>query len=376
LLCGERGSRNAVTATYSYDRADRISSAGATSYTVNANGNLTARGSDSFSYDQANRLTGTTVGSVTASYAYDGAGKRATKTVGSTATNYVYDVNRGLPVLLEDGTRRYVWGHSLAYEVESDAALVYHTDGLGSVRAITNSSAAVVQTYATDEFGSPISSGGGSSQPFGFTGERRDSENGLVYLRARYYDPVIGRFTSQDRFRGAATSPASLHRYHYASNSPINLIDPSGFKSVTLRSFRIDSTVRPQSCSEDIPQSELNSGAPDETYDDATPSYDAWCEEDWGAAALDADGGGRRRGSWGSPSRRSDRMHGRDARNRQQEIQTQGALRAGVPRDRLDDFGQFIEDEKLATGKPADYVYSYREIQDLDRKFLRGELSE
>jgi RHS repeat-associated protein len=231
LLCGERGSRNAVTATYSYDRADRISSAGATSYTVNANGNLTARGSDSFSYDQANRLTGTTVGSVTASYAYDGAGKRATKTVGSTATNYVYDVNRGLPVLLEDGTQRYVWGLGLAYAVESGAALVYHVDGLGSVRAITNGSAAVVQTYESDEFGIPLSAQGGSAQPFGFTGEQRDPESGFVYLRARFYDSALGRFTSRDPLAGLTSAPQSLNRSAYALNSPVSWTDPSGQKA-------------------------------------------------------------------------------------------------------------------------------------------------
>ena len=172
--------RNSTSISYAYDRADRISSAGAASYTVNANGNLTARGSDSFSYDQANRLTGTTVGSTAASYVYDGAGKRASKAVSSTTTTYLYDVNRRLPVLLEDGTRRSVWGLGLAYTVESGAALVYHTDGLGSIRAITNSSAAIVQAYESDEFGIPITAQGGSAQPFGFTGEQREEETGFV----------------------------------------------------------------------------------------------------------------------------------------------------------------------------------------------------
>ena len=78
-----------------------------------------------------------------------GDGKRASKTVSSTTTTYIYDVNRGLPVLLEDGTRRYVWGLALAYEVEGSAALVFHVDGLGSVRALTDSTKAVVQTYET-----------------------------------------------------------------------------------------------------------------------------------------------------------------------------------------------------------------------------------
>jgi len=163
--------RNSTTTSYAYDRGDRITSAGGISYTVDAVGNLTARGSDSLAYDQANRLKQATVGATTATYAYDGDGKRASTTVGSTTISYLYDVSRGLPVLLEDGTRRYVWGLSLTYEVEAGSALVYHTDGLGSARALTDTNQAVAQTYETDEFGVQLADKGGSAQPFGYTGE-------------------------------------------------------------------------------------------------------------------------------------------------------------------------------------------------------------
>lgn len=121
--------RNGVTATYSYDRADRITGvttpSSGTNYTVDANGNMTARGADTLAYDQANRLTSVDFSSASTpdvTYAYDGDGRRISKTVSSTTTTYLYDVNRGLPVLLEDGARRYVWGQSLLYEVESSAA--------------------------------------------------------------------------------------------------------------------------------------------------------------------------------------------------------------------------------------------------------------
>src|SRR5581483_8953009 len=85
------------TTSYTYDRADRILTAGSVSYTVNANGNVTARGSDTFSYDQANRLTSATVSGTTTTYSYDGDGKRATQTVASSTTSYVYDPNKALP---------------------------------------------------------------------------------------------------------------------------------------------------------------------------------------------------------------------------------------------------------------------------------------
>ncbi len=144
--------RGAVT-NYAYDRADRITTAGSTSYSVNANGNLTARGSDGFAYDQANRLKQATVGSTTVSYAWDGDGRRASQTVGSTTTRWVYDVNRGLPVNLEDGTRKYVWGLGLAYAVEGTNLDIYHADGLSSVRAISDRAGAVTQLYQTVECG-------------------------------------------------------------------------------------------------------------------------------------------------------------------------------------------------------------------------------
>jgi RHS repeat-associated protein len=194
---------------------------------------MTVRGADCLAYDQANRLKtlDTACNSSTdASYTYDGDGKRVSKTVASTTTSYVYDANRGLPVVLEDGTRRYVWGLGLAYEVETatNTALVYHVDGLGSVRAITDSTKAVVQTYQSDEFGAPITSSGGSAQPFSFTGEQRDPEGSFVYLRARLYDPTAGRLIQRDRVGVRLAVPQLQNRFAYALNNPTNLADPSG----------------------------------------------------------------------------------------------------------------------------------------------------
>ncbi len=104
----------------------------------------------------------------------------------------------GLPVLLDDGAPKYVWGAGgLAYSVDKSTAAIqiYHTDGLGSVRTITDITGSVVQTYQSDEFGVPLLAQGTSTQPFGYTGEQRDPEDGLVYLRARLYDPSSGRPT-------------------------------------------------------------------------------------------------------------------------------------------------------------------------------------
>jgi RHS repeat-associated protein len=74
----------------------------------------------------------------------------------------------------------------------------------------------------------PTATTGSSGQPFGYTGEQRDGESGLVYLRARMYDPTIGRFLQRDPYPGGIGAPLSLNRYSYVQNNPVNLIDPSG----------------------------------------------------------------------------------------------------------------------------------------------------
>jgi len=153
----------------------------------------------------------------------------------------VYDVAAGLPVLLDDGARRYVWGaNGLAHAVEgtgNGTPTTYHADGLGSVRALTDASGAVVQTYQADEFGVPIAAGtqGTRTQPFGFTGEQRDAETGFSYLRARMYDPQVGRFLQRDPFPGRITSPLSLNRFTYVANNPASLVDPAGLTAATPR---------------------------------------------------------------------------------------------------------------------------------------------
>ena len=225
--------RGSTTTTYAYDKLDRITSAvsptGGTSYTVNASGNTTARGSDTFAFDQLNRMKQSAVAGASATYAYDGDGVRVGQTIGSSTTTYTHDVALGLPVVLDDGARKYVWGLGLAYAVTAagGAVDVYHTDGLGSIRALTDASGTITQTYEYDAYGNLSLANGTRSQPFGYTGEPRDP-TGLVHLRARMYDPAIGRFLQRDRFAGGATSPVSLHRFAYAHDNPVNNVDPSG----------------------------------------------------------------------------------------------------------------------------------------------------
>jgi RHS repeat-associated protein len=114
-------------------------------------------------------------------------------------------------------------------EVFNDAVnLLRGHDGIGSITSLTSSSGALANTYTYDSFGKLTASTGTITNPYRYTGREVDSETGLDYNRARYYDPQIGRFLSEDPLRFNGDSP---NFYAYARNNPIRFMDPSGLKS-------------------------------------------------------------------------------------------------------------------------------------------------
>jgi RHS repeat-associated protein len=104
----------------------------------------------------------------------------------------------------------------------------YGYDGGGSVRQLTNASATVTDTYNYDAFGNLLNSTGTTPNSYLYRGEQYDSDLGLYYLRARYYNPFTGRFMSRDPEGGRPFYPKSLHKYIYASGDPVNRVDPRG----------------------------------------------------------------------------------------------------------------------------------------------------
>jgi len=105
----------------------------------------------------------------------------------------------------------------------------YHADGLGSITAITDQNEAVVQKYDYDSFGN-TSPATGFRNSYAYTGREYDQEAGLYYYRARYYDPMDGRFINKDPigFRGG------INLYAYALNNPIRYRDPKGLNPALL----------------------------------------------------------------------------------------------------------------------------------------------
>jgi len=181
----------------------------------------------------------------------NGDGLRTSHTSGGVTTNYTWDVASGLPVVLQDGTYTYVYGLDLISVTEEfpdkttpppAVQRYFFPDALGSTRALVNETDSGIETYGYDVFGQvrEVEPAGAPLRSFLFTGEQYDAKArkqgltgpfanpGFYYLRARFYDPTIGRFLTPDPLPGSAPIPQSLNRYPYVGNNPVNLTDPSG----------------------------------------------------------------------------------------------------------------------------------------------------
>ena len=157
-------------------------------------------------------------------------GTESRSMLASTITRYVYD---GEDILFEfDGSNalkaRYTHGPGIDEPLLMDRGgtkYSYHSDGLGSIMDLTDSTGAVKQSYVYDSFGQIVQTVGSVTNPYTYTGREFDSESGLYYYRFRHYDPRIGRFLQEDPigFWGG-----DLNLYNYVWANPINYVDPFG----------------------------------------------------------------------------------------------------------------------------------------------------
>jgi RHS repeat-associated protein len=199
-------------------------------HTWDNNGNLLSDGTSTYTYDKANRLSSVTQGSDTYSFTYNGLGDRLQQTINAQTTNYTLDLNAGLTQVLSDGTSTYLYGLGRVAEYESGWTY-YLTDALGSVRQLTSSAAGITLTQTYEPYGHVLDSTGTGLSNYGFANEWTDG-TGLQHLRARYLDTGIGRFISRDVWGGNYNSPGSLNRWMYVEGNPVNWTDPSGKKRV------------------------------------------------------------------------------------------------------------------------------------------------
>ncbi len=171
---------------------------------------------------------------MTTEFGYNGDGTRTSKTIGGDTTQYVLDLAATLPVVISDTDAVYLYGLDIIAQQEvlrrssgQAPRLYYVHDGLGSARQLLDTTGDIETNYAYDPFGVPVV-GGDVSNPYRFTGEAWDAEVGLLYLRARYYQPEVGRFISKDPWPGDPSRPGTLNGYPYVLNSPVNYSDPTG----------------------------------------------------------------------------------------------------------------------------------------------------
>jgi RHS repeat-associated protein len=152
------------------------------------------------------------------------------KTVDGVTTGYVLDPAAGLTQVLQETTggqtASYLYGHDLLPQYDSGTWAYHVNDGLGSVRQLVDAAGQVVQGYSFIPFGVPLGESGG--EPDGFTGEQWDASTGLVFLRARYYQPGTGRFVSKDSWEGNLRQPQTLNGFSYVENNAVNRADPTG----------------------------------------------------------------------------------------------------------------------------------------------------
>jgi len=227
---------NGVTTEYTVDANDRLTQKGSTTYTYDNNGNTLTETDGSnitlYAYNTKNALVSVTKADVTTDFTYNASGIRTGKTQNNTTTSFVVDENRDYAqVLIEaNGTdeTRYTYGDDLLSQASAGETRYFHYDGLGSTRALSDSTGAVSDTYDYAAFGEELNSTGSTESSYKFTGEQFDETLNQYYLRARYYDQAIGRFTSQDSWQGEMGQPVTLHKYAYAGNDPVLMVDPSG----------------------------------------------------------------------------------------------------------------------------------------------------
>ena len=242
---GNRATMNVGGATtdYTYDANNRLLTAGDVRFGYDAGGNTLRKTNGSISgapvteyqYDFANNLTKIVYADGRKNYfEYNGGGIRQSKRDTTHAVRFIYN---GIDVLFEidpatqQTAAAYLQGiHGQSKQHRSNQDHWYLLDGLGSTRALTDTSQRVTDTYSYEAFGNIRSSTGTTPNPFqyvGTLGYYADDDSGLMLLTERYYNPSIGRFTACDPI-------ARMSEYTYVGNRPLNWVDPDGLVAIAI----------------------------------------------------------------------------------------------------------------------------------------------
>jgi RHS repeat-associated protein len=225
---------------YTYNEADELAKGPEDTYVYDKDGQRTETipstgiTTTTFGYDQAGDLTSvkrpeeSPITKIEDSYTYNGDNLRETQDISGTTTNLTWDTAESLPIILNDETYSFVYGPgNIAVEQipESGETLYLHHDQQGSVRLLTKGNGEKETAYTYNPYGSLKTSTttAGASTPLRYDGQYTSTDSGLIYLRARTYDPQTAQFLTIDPALFVTGRP-----YTYAVDNPLSVEDLSG----------------------------------------------------------------------------------------------------------------------------------------------------
>ena len=231
------------TGAYKYNKADELETGPTLTYTYNELGQRTKTKpstgpATTYGYDQAGSLTSVerpNEGEITKiedTYGYDGAGLRASQTISGTTSYLTWDRAEPLPAILNDGANSYIYGPrgTPVEQINNSTGTVsyLHHDQAGSTRLITGSTGTVTGKCTYSAYGTPTCEGT-TTTPLGYDAQYTSSDTGLVYMRAREYDPSTAQFLTVDPLEMYTGEP-----YGYAGDNPLNYGDPRGLAGESI----------------------------------------------------------------------------------------------------------------------------------------------
>ena len=222
--------------SYVYNNSNELTSSSVSTFTFDNDGNTLTKAASgattSYNWDYENRLTTVTLPGAggTVAFKYDPFGRRIYKSSSSGTSIFAYDGDNLAEETNSSGAAvaRYSETQNIDEPLailRSGATTYYHADGLGSISSLSNAAGSIANTYTYDSFGNLTASTGSLVNPFRYSARESDTETGLYYYRARYYDPQSGRFLREDPIKAVVSG---MNFYAYVRNNSPNFVDPYG----------------------------------------------------------------------------------------------------------------------------------------------------